>query len=104
MTQRHFTTVATLAEVPPDTVRPVRAGGREILIVHHQNQLFAVEDRCSHARQPLACGRVKYGWIACPAHGARFDLATGEALTGPATEPIETFALRVVQQRIEIAL
>ena len=99
-----FTPVAALADVPPDTTKAVIANGRPILIVHHDGNLFAVENRCSHADQPLDCGRVRWGWIACPAHGAKFDLATGEALSQPATEPIATFVVRTVGDTIEVAV
>ena len=65
--------------------------------------LYAIENRCSHADMPLACGRMRNGWIMCPTHGARFDLATGEALGLPASAPVATFAVRVVNGTIEIA-
>lgn len=104
MTEHAFTPVAHLDDIPADTVKSVCVAGRDILIVHHQNQLFAVENRCSHAEMPLECGRVRYGWIACPAHGARFDLASGEPLSSPATAPIATFALQIVDGQIEIAV
>jgi nitrite reductase/ring-hydroxylating ferredoxin subunit len=45
---------------------------------------------------------MRLGWIACPAHGARFDLATGEALGPPANAPIRTFAVRVSDGMIEV--
>ncbi|TXC70279.1 Rieske 2Fe-2S domain-containing protein [Sphingomonas ginsenosidivorax] len=99
-----FILVAGVADVPPDTHTVVTVAGRSILIVHHDGGLFAVENRCSHADQPLDCGRIRWGWIACPAHGAKFDLASGAALSQPATDPIATFALRVVGDRIEIAV
>jgi 3-phenylpropionate/trans-cinnamate dioxygenase ferredoxin subunit len=104
MAERIFTPVAAVADVAPDTNRAVTVGKRSILIVHHAGRLFAVENRCSHAEQPLECGRVRYGWIACPAHGAKFDLATGEALSQPATDPIATFEVRIVGDTIEIAV
>jgi 3-phenylpropionate/trans-cinnamate dioxygenase ferredoxin component len=104
MAEPDFIDVAALAEVPSDTVKAITVGGRDVLIVHTEDGLYAVENRCSHADQPLDCGRVKYGWISCPAHGSRFDLETGEALTRPATNPIAVFAVRVVDDRIEVAV
>lgn len=98
-----YTPIAREADIAPDTVKAVEVGGRSILIVHHAGRLFAIENRCSHAEQALTCGRVRWGWIACPAHGAKFDLETGEALSLPATDPIATFPLRVVDGWIEIA-
>ena len=72
--------------------------------VHSGDRIFAVENVCSHAEQPLDCGRVRAGWVACPFHGSRFDLETGEALHPPATEPIATFPVRVNGDSIEIAV
>ena len=103
MTQRPFVAVATLQDVPPGTVKAVDVGGRSILLCHAGDRIFAVENLCSHAEQPLECGRLKNGWIACPTHGARFDLETGEPIGGPATEPIATFAVRIKGDAIEIA-
>ncbi|CAN5419895.1 non-heme iron oxygenase ferredoxin subunit [soil metagenome] len=104
MAEPIFTPAAAVADLAPNTTMAVTAGGRSILIVHHDGRMFAVENRCSHAEQPLDCGRVRYGWIACPAHGAKFDLATGEALSQPATDPIATFEVRIVGETIEIAV
>lgn len=103
MSERIFTPVAAVADLAPGATLAVTVGSRSILIVHHAGRLFAVENRCSHAEQPLECGRVRYGWISCPAHGAKFDLATGEALSQPATDPIATFEVRIVGDTIEIA-
>jgi len=104
MDEPTFIAVANIGDIPPDGVKPVTAGGRSILLVHNEGRIFAVENLCSHAQEPLACGRVKYGWIACPAHGARFDLETGEPLNPPATDPIATFAVRITGDVIEIGL
>ena len=80
----------------------MEAGGKSIVLAHSREQIFAVINRCSHAEEPLECGRVRNGWIACPVHGARFDLETGEVMNPPATFPIETFAVRVVGDVIEV--
>jgi 3-phenylpropionate/trans-cinnamate dioxygenase ferredoxin component len=104
MADPEFIDVAALTDVPPDTVKAVSVDGTAMLIIHTDDGIFAVENRCSHADQPLECGRVKYGWISCPAHGSKFDLETGEALTRPATDPIAIFAVRITGDRIEVAL
>ncbi|MET0270906.1 MAG: non-heme iron oxygenase ferredoxin subunit [Sphingomonas sp.] len=103
MDEQAFVAVAKTGEIAADTAKAVTIGGRSILICNHDGRFFAVENRCSHAEQPLECGRMRWGWIACPAHGARFDLETGEPLNPPATEPIATFPLRVAGDVIEVA-
>lgn len=103
MTQApEFIAVASVQDVPPGTVKAFAIGKRSILLCNSDGQIFAVENRCSHAEQPLECGRMRHGWIMCPAHGARFDLETGEPLGPPATQPIATFAVRIAGDTIEV--
>lgn len=104
MSDPKFIAVAQVGEMAPGTVKVVTVGGRSIVLCHSLDRVWAVENQCSHAQQPLACGRLKAGWIACPAHGSRFDLETGEALNPPASEPIATFAVRIAGETIEIAV
>ncbi len=91
-----------LADLPPDTQSAIAVAGTAVLLINDGGTMHALENRCSHMDSPLDCGRVRLGWIACPAHGARFDLATGEALTGPASEAVRVFALRVVDGVVEV--
>ncbi|RJF91239.1 Rieske (2Fe-2S) protein [Sphingomonas cavernae] len=104
MSEQIFIAVAKVEEVAPDTVKVVEVGGRSILLCNTKDRIFAVENQCSHAEEPLACGRIRNGWIACPAHGARFDLETGEAMNPPAKDPIVVFPVRLTGETIEIAV
>ncbi|WP_188062077.1 Rieske (2Fe-2S) protein [Sphingobium sp. KCTC 72723] len=104
MDDARFTPLLPLDAVPDGSVHAVEAGGRSIMLCHFDGHIHALDNLCSHAQEPLACGRMRLGWIACPAHGARFDLETGEALTGPARDPIATYRVRVVDGMIEVAL
>ena len=98
-----FVAVATLADLPPGSKKLVEVGGIEVLLCHSLDRIFAIENRCSHAEEKLDCGRIRSGWIACPVHGARFDLGSGEALNPPATQPIQTWPVRVTGDVIEVA-
>jgi len=104
MSGADFVASVPIAAVPQGQSLAVTVDGGSILVCNTPDGLFAIENRCSHAESPLECGRIRNGWIACPAHGARFDLATGEALSPPAIEPIRTFSLRVVDGIIEVAV
>ncbi|MFD1611512.1 Rieske (2Fe-2S) protein [Sphingomonas tabacisoli] len=104
MSEAVFTTVARLADVPSGEVRKVVAGDRSILLCHSQDRIFAIENKCSHADEALECGRMRQGWISCPAHGARFELASGRAMNPPAKEPIRTFEVRIDGDVVQVAL
>ena len=104
MSDKIFHPAATVDEVPPGAKKVVTINGTEIIVCNSKDQLFAVRNLCSHAHETLECGRMKGGWIACPVHGARFDLETGKALNPPATVPIETYEVRVTGDTIEVAV
>ena len=103
MNDPEFSAALALAELDDGTTKLVDIGGTAVLLCHDEGTVYAIENRCSHLEEPLACGKIKWGWIACPAHGARFDLATGEPMNPPATAPIRTFPVRVVDGMIEVA-
>ena len=67
--------------------------GQQVCVARVGDEVFAVSNICSHAHAELSDGEVKGFTIECWLHGADFDLRTGKALTLPATEPIETFAV-----------
>lgn len=98
---------AGLAEdVPEDGTRLVRIGepARPVLLCRSGGHIHAISPWCSHAEQELACGLVREGWIACPAHGARFDLASGEPRNPPARVPLATYPVQVEEGTVFVAL
>lgn len=99
-----YAPILPIGDLEEDSPRLFDIGGWAILICRDAENVYAVENRCSHLDEPLACGKMKWGWIACPAHGARFDLSTGEPMNRPATSPIRTFPVRIVAGMIEVAI
>jgi 3-phenylpropionate/trans-cinnamate dioxygenase ferredoxin subunit len=93
---------APLAEVPSGAVHVVEIDGQSLLLCNTKDHIYAVVNECSHAQEKLECGRMRAGWIACPVHGARFDLETGKPMNPPATRPIKTFPTRIVDDWIEV--
>jgi 3-phenylpropionate/trans-cinnamate dioxygenase ferredoxin component len=104
MSDPEFIRAVEAGAVPDETAVAVELAGRSLLICRSEGDYFAIENKCSHADSPLECGRIRRGWIACPAHGARFDLETGAPVGSPAIVPIRTFPLRVVEGFVEVAV
>ncbi len=77
--------------------KPVRIekNGESICVARVGDQVFAVNDVCSHSDASLSEGDITDFKIECWLHGAEFDLRTGEALTPPAVAPIETYSVTV---------
>ncbi len=99
-----FTRIAETAGIAADSSLPVEVAGKQLLVVHSQDRFFVIANQCSHAYEALDCGRVRRGWIGCPVHGARFDLATGDPMNPPATIPITTYPARVTDGWVEAEL
>lgn len=104
MADKTFHPAALLEDLPAGSKKLVEVEGNQVLLCHTADRIFAVRNLCSHAHEPLDCGRMRGGWIACPVHGARFDLATGAPMNPPATTPIDVFEVRVSGDTIEVAV
>ena len=73
----------------------VEKNGRTICVTRIGNEVFAVDDTCSHSDASLSEGEVLDFKIECWLHGAEFDLRTGEAVTPPAVAPINVYPVSV---------
>lgn len=80
----------------------VRVAGIDICVVRTAEGVFALRDECTHGAVPLSEGEVDGCTIECWLHGSRFDLRTGAALSLPATEPVRTFPVRVIDGLVHL--
>ena len=90
-----FQRACSLDEVPADTALAVSVDGHEVAIARDGDEVFAIEDLCSHAAVALSEGEVESCQIECWLHGSMFDLRTGKPTNFPATEPVATFPVDV---------
>jgi len=77
--------------------KPVKLekAGRTICVTRVGDDVFAIDDTCSHSDASLSEGEVTDFKIECWLHGAEFDLRTGEALTPPAVVPVKIYPVTV---------
>jgi 3-phenylpropionate/trans-cinnamate dioxygenase ferredoxin subunit len=99
-----FYEIAKLDDLPNGERLFVEIGDNYLVLFNIGGQLFAIEDLCSHDDGPLGDGDVEGFEIACPRHGARFDLQTGKALTLPAVEDIPAYPIKIIDQKIHVGL
>jgi 3-phenylpropionate/trans-cinnamate dioxygenase ferredoxin component len=83
------------AGVPDGGVIRVDVDGLDVAVVRNGDDIYAIEDECSHAAVALSEGEVEGCEIECWMHGSRFDLRTGKPTGLPATEPVSTFPVDV---------
>ena len=90
-----FQRACALDDIKDDAALGVTVDGQDVALARHGDEVFAVEDICSHAAVPLSEGEVDECTVECWLHGSRFDLRTGKPTGLPATEPVATFPVEV---------
>lgn len=69
----------------------VNVSGMPIAVYRIAGNFHAIYDRCSHRGGSLSRGILTGITVACPLHGAEFDVTTGKNLSPPAPEPVRYF-------------
>ena len=69
--------------------------GVTVCVARVGDEVFAIEDTCTHSEASLSEGEITGTKIECWLHGAEFDLRTGQALTLPANIALETYPVKI---------
>ena len=72
-----FVRVARLSDIPPGSMKGIKAKGKEILVANIDGEAYAIGDRCTHLRGHLHNGCIEGTVVECPLHGVRFDVTDG---------------------------
>lgn len=101
----HRLAVCAVAALPIGDATTVTPPGRSAIAVFHtEDGLFAIDDTCTHQDTSLAEGWVENCTVECPLHESCFDLRTGIPSGVPATTPVRTFDVHVVDGMITVDL
>ena len=104
MTGSAFVPLMPLAGIPQGRMQTRVLEGREIVICHTRDGLFALDNICTHAHARMCEGRLRANRLICPLHGASFDVRDGRVLGPPATIPLATHEVRVVNGTVEVSV
>ena len=85
----------TLDQLAQGKPMRIEKEGKSICVAKIGGEVFAIEDTCTHSDASLSEGDITDFKIECWLHGAEFDLRTGQALTLPATQALETYAVKI---------
>lgn len=96
--------VARLEDVPEGTMHMVQVDGTDILLVHLEGRVRAMQGICSHEYFELDKGFLTGGSLTCALHLSRFDLFSGEALDPPAELPLVTWPVVIEGDTILVEL
>lgn len=100
-----YVEVAEETEIPNGERLFIEIDDHNIVVFNIAGKLFAIGDVCSHDDGPIGEGEFEDDYqIACPRHGARFDVRNGEVLSLPAIVDIPAYPVRVVNGLVEVGI
>ena len=100
MSELEFTDLAALDDVPAKGFIVRAKGETQVVIARFKDEVYAVENLCSHAFARFDSGRLRGNRLMCPLHGACFNITDGKPFGPPASRPIRTFPVRIEDGRV----
>src|SRR3954462_14175992 len=78
-----------------------KVGSHGVCVFWHEEQAYAIDDRCPHLGFPLHRGTVENGLVTCHWHHARFDLSSGCTLD-PFADDVRTYPATIDDGRVVV--
>lgn len=95
--------ICAVEDIKTGSALRVMIEGHAIALVRTSDTEFkAIDDKCSHGEISLSEGFVEDETIECWAHGAKFDLNTGNPLSLPAYEPVKAYEVLIENDQVFI--
>lgn len=93
-----------LSELPLGAARRLATTPPIAVFRTEDDELFAIDDTCTHQDASLTDGWLEGCEIECPLHSSRFDLRTGAVDAPPARRPVRTHDVTVVDDMIMVTV
>lgn len=76
-------------------MKQVTIRDEDIALYHTTDGFFATSDVCTHASESLCKGSLHGNIVACPKHGGKFDVTTGQPTAFPCVYPVATYEVEL---------
>jgi nitrite reductase/ring-hydroxylating ferredoxin subunit len=96
--------IAEVKDVLPGRAAAFTVEGERVALFNVAGTYYAIADTCPHADGPLSEGEIEGTKVACPWHGAEFDLTTGAVLSPPAYEGVRSYKVVVEGDDIKVEI
>lgn len=100
----NFIKVVEEDELGEGELYPFEVEGEPYCLARVDGRVYAFTDNCTHISGPLNEGDLEGTTLTCPWHGARFDIATGAVVRGPARQELMTYPVKIEEGAIYIDL
>jgi nitrite reductase/ring-hydroxylating ferredoxin subunit len=97
-----FVPVTRASALAPGEMTWVAVDGQRVLVANVDGAFYALRDACGHRQAPLSGGTLAGCVVECGLHFARFDVRTGELVSGPASAGVPTYAIAVVDDTVYV--
>jgi chlorite dismutase len=89
--------VCPVDELASSTTKTVFLEGKMVGLFNVSGTIYALNNRCTHARGPLTEGKINAEEcsVICPWHYGKFDLRTGTAIDGVVRKALETYQVEI---------
>ncbi len=95
-----WTQVLPINELTPGTRKVVKVNDKNLLILNHEGNYYAVANSCPHLKLPIKKGKITPdGSIVCPFHRSAFDLKTGEPTEWITWPPVMNKAMGLISKQ-----
>ena len=89
-----FVKVATLSEVPPNSVHEVNVGETFYALCNVDGEVHALNGTCLHRGGPLGQGAMHGSFVVCPWHAWEWDCRTGANDFDP-SQKVATYPVKI---------
>jgi naphthalene 1,2-dioxygenase system ferredoxin subunit len=82
----------------------VLIAGERVAVFNVNDEVFAIDEFCTHGLVSLTDGFLEGHEIECPLHAGVFDLRNGQVISGPATKATRCHATQVEAGKLYVKL
>ena len=97
-----FTPVGRIDDFEDGVTEERTVNGLQVVFLRRGRSVVAFGAACTHRGASLAGRSVSGDLVTCPWHASRFDVNSGAVSCGPATFPLPTYDVRVVDGAVEM--
>ncbi len=95
--------VCSTNDIEKEEVMGFEHGGKKYAIFHSpEGDFYCTDGLCTHEEVDLSTGFVEAHTIECPKHSAIFDYTNGEVMSAPACVNLNTYAVKVENDKVLI--
>ncbi|HET7038042.1 MAG TPA: non-heme iron oxygenase ferredoxin subunit [Thermomicrobiaceae bacterium] len=98
-----YVAVMAADEVEEELIYPFVVDEEDRVLTRVEGEIYALEGICTHEYAELSDGEVEDGTLWCPLHGSGFDVQSGKVTNLPATVPLKTYDVQVIDGTIYVA-